>query len=475
MDKFEKLIKDAVEGHEMPFDPQAWDNVSNELGDSFDQLMKESTSGYEAPYNPAAWDAVNHQLGPTYAAWKWIGGSAAVIAIVAGGSYLIDNSGSDSDELTNHVSNEVVINDNNNVSSEDTYEYPADGNNNIVSNDNNNVVDNGNDVEVLNEIDPELNHNNPEEIDDIPHSSHGEYNSPEFTVEDLNEENSNENNVQNPDNTNLDPDNNISNNELYDLKVPADFNMSVSEVCQGELCIFTPENIHRDLKYVWTFGDGSFSSATVGKHKFRKDGEFLVSLEIKDPRTNKTLGSKTESIQVNELPKVNFSWEQSSEVIPTVNFINLTDEATQWNWNIKGLKQSNKNEFEYTFRKAGNYVVELTATNDDGCTNSAQKTINIENDYNLLAPTAFSPDGDFKNDEFMPEALKMMDVEFTMTIHDKSGKSVFVTRSAGEPWDGRFTEDNIMAPSGSAYIWRVVLINNNGEQEMYEGQVFVIR
>ena len=69
----------------------------------------------------------------------------------------------------------------------------------------------------------------------------------------------------------------------------------------------------------------------------------------------------------------------------------------------------------------------------------------------------------------------MDDVQFTMNIMDKTGEIVYTTQNANEPWDGIIVTDNTPAPAGSAYVWRVVLTNKNGEKELYEGQIIVIR
>jgi PKD repeat protein len=212
----------------------------------------------------------------------------------------------------------------------------------------------------------------------------------------------------------------------------------------------------------------------IGTHKYSKAGEYIVTLEIKHPKTNKTIASSKEVMTVIALPEPDYTFVQSSEAIPTVSFTNKTEDVENIMWNVKGLKQSTNPDFEYTFRKAGTYSVGLTATNEFGCSKTIEKSVKIDKDYNLLAPNAFAPNGDGDNDNFIPLALKIMDVEFTMTIMDKSGRQVYVTQNAFSPWDGRLTSDNTMAPSGSSYIWRVVLTNSNGEPELYEGQVFVV-
>ncbi len=466
MDKFEKIMKQAVEGHEMPFNPQAWENVSNELGDSFDQMMKESTSGYEAPYNPAAWEAVSGQLGAANSAWKWIAGTAAAVAVVVSSVYIYNQDSSETAINDKNQSTEVAINDNNSIA--------ENGSSNVVGqNENQNFENDQNNGIVTNNGDSHI--ENSEENGNVVENN-GNHNN----------NNSDNNNENGGSVVNL-PDNNVVNNngngnnhvvhqpEVIEYHADASFSANVSSVCVKEKCIFTPQVMNSDLIYVWNFGDGEISSSMLGNHAYKKSGDYSVTLEIKHPKTNKTLASSKETITINALPETNFGWEQSNEIIPTVDFINLTDEAVKWAWNIKGLKQSQRNEFEYTFRKAGKYMVELTAENENGCQKTTQKTITIEKDYNLLAPTAFSPNGDFKNETFIPEALKLMDVPFTMNIMNKAGDLVYSTQSANEPWDGLITKDNTLAPAGAAYIWRVVLTNSNGEPEMYEGQVIIIR
>lgn len=468
MNKFEDIFKQAVEGYEAPFNPQAWDNVSNELGDSFDQLMKDSTNSYEAPFNPAAWEAVNSQLGPAYSAWKWIGGSAAVLAILTGATYLLNNSDAEN-EIATHPSSEVIVhNDNivdntihmNDVNSDHIADNSLDNSNAIHVNENpiNAIENNGLNNNGLQVIDPD--ENNINQGNNNAGNNNG--NTPVI--------NPNPTGNQNPGGNG----NPLITEPEIDYKANASFRLSNPEICQGEKCTFTPQNINEDLHYIWTYGDGEISRGAIGEHKFKKDGDFDITLEIKNPRTHKTIATSTETIVVNELPKTEFSWNQEYQGIPTVNFVNNSFDSEVVLWSIKGLKQSTNGDFEYTFRKEGDYTVALTTINDNGCRKTVEKSIEIKEDYNLLAPAAFTPNGDQFNNGFMPVALQTLDVPFTMTVMDKSGKLVYSTQNAYEPWDGRFTEDNTLAPSGSSYIWRVVLTNSNGEREYYEGQVHVL-
>ena len=98
----------------------------------------------------------------------------------------------------------------------------------------------------------------------------------------------------------------------------------------------------------------------------------------------------------------------------------------------------------------------------------------IEKDYNLLAPTAFSPNEDNLNDFFIPKALPVLNLPFTMTIYDRQGKMVYQTSDANQPWNGLCTKDQVPAPDG-VYIWVVQLTTESGEVELYQDQVTIAK
>jgi len=460
MDKFDKILKGAVEGYEAPYDPQAWANVSGQLGVGvglgFDAAVKKSVEGYEAPYNPQVWANVSSQLSSNGNMMKWIIGTAAVATLLVGTVYFMQE-----DEQTQ---NEVVVADNNMEPALTEAELTIP--NNDAHTTNGTIIDaNGNTIVV----DPALN-NTPNNIANNGNVNNDPNDGGNNITPNLNGGNTTITNpvtIGEPEIVMVDP-------AILASKFNSKFNSSSLAECPGSEFIFTPEDINQNVIYGWDFGDGSYSSAKVGTHTYKRSGNYVVSLVLKDIKTNKTIVQSNIDVVVNPQPVTQFSWEKSNDIIPTVTFINLTEDAELWAWDIKGMKTSTENQFEYTFRKKGTYMVELTSSNEFGCESSVQKPIVIENDYNLLAPTAFTPNGDFKNDNFIPEALRMMDVQFTMVIYNKAGTAVYQTNNVNAPWDGTNMNDNSVADDG-AYVWKVQFKNANGETEFYEGQVIITR
>lgn len=445
--------------------------------DKFDKIIKEAVEGYEAPYDAQAWANVSSRLGSKGGAMKWIAGSAAGVALIVGGVYLFQQ-----DE--NLVSPEQIVSDHkgdtpslvaDNNTPETADGVSADGNSGILTENQgeNPLVEdhtNGN-------VKPSDSHSNPFQT---VNSGNGNGNGTNGST--ANNGNNNRND-QTSGNTagNVQGQNNQHNGNTGNETVVADqpvmnsrFTNETSSACQGENFVFTPEDINQNALYVWDFGDGSYSNSKVASHVFKRAGVYTVTLALKDTKTNKTINKTSTEVTVNALPEINFSWEQSNALIPTVSFINLTENAEGWVWDIKGQRTSSENQFDYTFRKKGVYYVELTAKNEFGCSNSLQKPIEIKNDYNLLAPTAFTPNGDNKNDYFIPEALRIMDTEFIMLVYDKSGTMVYQTNNVNQPWDGTNVNDNSPAADG-AYVWTVQFKNASGETEFYEGQVIITR
>jgi gliding motility-associated-like protein len=89
-------------------------------------------------------------------------------------------------------------------------------------------------------------------------------------------------------------------------------------------------------------------------------------------------------------------------------------------------------------------------------------------------PNAFTPNGDHKNDVFIP-ILDCDIIEYKLTIFDRWGQLVFLTTDQNEGWDG--TIENEIVPIG-VYVWTLsfkVALYNSITVQTKKGVVIVIR
>mgnify|MGYP003648751798 CR=1 FL=1 len=464
MSDIDKIIKSSIDGYEAPFDPQAWERLSSQLS-PFEDVFREAVEDYEAPYNDDAWTNVNKHLGPNKNVIGWLIGSAAVLGIIFTTiailpenestmltadqpSKLVDSSIKDVKTIENNIN----ANDQAKNIITETTESQKEEVNNVKAQHNLPVVEKLNPTNKTT-LKPTI-VKEPTQIDikEFEHKTNSKADESIPVIEDKT----------------------IDAGTITKVNYNAKFDASALTICQNESIQFNPNKTYTDVLYVWDFGDGNYSAESFPNHNYSKSGNFNVKLSLKDSKTNKDLATYSSSVQVNALPDVDFAWEKSLDIIPTIKFINLTKEANLFAWKVQDKMCSDKNQFEHTFRTQGIYNVELLAEANNGCQNKISKQINIEDDYNLLAPTAFSPNGDNINDFFIPKALKILDQEFTMTIYNQAGKLIFQTSNINQPWDGRVAIDNNEAPQG-AYVWLVKIMNANDQLEQYTGQVILTK
>lgn len=88
----------------------------------------------------------------------------------------------------------------------------------------------------------------------------------------------------------------------------------------------------------------------------------------------------------------------------------------------------------HTYADTGTFEVELKILNYAGCEDVYRTTICVEYDSLLYWPNAFTPNGDLKNDVFMPEGAPVAD--YHLQIFDRWGIEVFKSFDQLIGWDG---------------------------------------
>jgi len=124
-----------------------------------------------------------------------------------------------------------------------------------------------------------------------------------------------------------------------------------------------------------------------------------------------------------------------------------------------------------TFRIPGIYQVKAEVTDTNGCHNQFTALIEILSNDVMTIPTAFSPNGDGKNDLLTAQSHLVSSLHFE--VFDRWGKSVFETESLAINWDGLLT-NGAPAMEGT-YLFLAQVISNRGEKYTKKGTITVIR
>lgn len=241
----------------------------------------------------------------------------------------------------------------------------------------------------------------------------------------------------------------------------------VADLCMGEfaslknengvdLTIITPQNDRLVLRASKSF---KFELKEAGRYKIMNGSDEITHFNV------------------SSAPKIDFSIDEQTQFEDGVPSIPLTtySEGTLYEWSFEGTKhiQTGKKAAAHFFTK-GSKTITLTVENEKGCRSKISKEVSIAEDYMLFAPNAFEPThSDYRRNKFIPAALLVRDIAFTMIIVDpRSGATVYSTSNANDGWDGIDKNTGDMVTENTTYIWKVSIKNPlPGEKSDYSGTV----
>jgi gliding motility-associated-like protein len=116
----------------------------------------------------------------------------------------------------------------------------------------------------------------------------------------------------------------------------------------------------------------------------------------------------------------------------------------------------------------------LTVSNEFGCVDVDNVTIQIKGDVVFYIPNSFTPDGDEYNNMFTPVFTSGFDpANFEMNIFNRWGELVFQTYDARKGWDGHI--DFKRCPIGT-YAYKILYkLPNTDEYRVVNGHVNLVR
>jgi gliding motility-associated-like protein len=209
---------------------------------------------------------------------------------------------------------------------------------------------------------------------------------------------------------------------------------------------------------VFSYGSVNAQCTRTGEVDITVKDSFNLSLTCDPSQDTLDLGQTVEiSAVVTPTQNLNgfqFAWTQNGTPVGTNNqVINVQPEA-----------QNAQDSF-------ANFIYIVTATNDEGCTATATKTLTFVLP-DVQIPNAFTPNGDGTNDVFRLVTTRGLAVTDRMEIFNRWGNKVFESTDANAAWDGK--QDGKEAPM-DVYIYVVRWRNGLGALVVEHGDVTLIR
>lgn len=252
----------------------------------------------------------------------------------------------------------------------------------------------------------------------------------------------------------------------------ADFEMDT--VCTSRAMQFrniTDENGSPAVTYHWDFGNTTSSDAkTPPPVIYDQPGLFNATLMVT------ALGCENESLTLTKAfiahsmepgiryPDITIAEGYSNYIRArdTIGTTYLWAPATQLNaTSISTPLFTAVNDQQYT----------ITISDQFSCITVDTLQVLVLKKKGVYMPTAFTPNGDGRNDVVRPYVVRMKSLK-RFSIFNRSGNLVFMTTKPEEAWDGTYRGK---AVDNGVYVWMVEYIDTDDKALLEKGTVTVIR
>ncbi len=418
---------------------------------NIEKLIKDSLENHELPYNAAMWDSISKRLDgtpptPFYRKW-WVAASIGTALVSTAVFFVYLNNASNTHKTTHSNVELTDVSDTKSVNSTNKQTYQKD----IASQPN------------------QVKHTpvNPETVSEVNQNTSSQKESNPSTPLAVN----NEKVKTGAQHTEIKQKNTFNNsNDTRDLNVaPPNYTIPLKKnlYCVGdEIAIENPN----DTKMLVAFNGQKEFVAASSKKNLIATNEGTIELSIGDKKEQIRIVKAASNLFIDVDPTLIYN-----DGIPSIEFT-ATGVENGIQWNVKNHPSEQRNGKLIVHPYSGQTVVVTAITKDEnGCFDHEEKTIVLNERYNLQAATGFRPNsGDSRTNTFMPYSLKERNVSFELTIYDaKSGLELFRSTDSSIGWDGK-TKSGDELKVGTTALWKVILHNPNpGEPSEYKGQITI--
>ena len=228
---------------------------------------------------------------------------------------------------------------------------------------------------------------------------------------------------------------------------------SATTICGGDSVTFTatPLNGGNSPAYQWQLNGGNIgTNQVIFTSTMLADGDQVsciltgsIACSLPTPSSN------TITMTVNPTPVIIMG--NDTVIIRGASILlapSITGIITDYQWTpVTSL--DNPSSPQTIAMPAITTTYQLLVTTDKGCRTSGKRTIEVFTP--LQIPTAFTPNGDGRNDLFrIPPSIDITLLRFS--VYNRWGQRVFMTTNSGSGWDGTI---NGQPQPSDTYVWEI--------------------
>ncbi|WP_341901524.1 PKD domain-containing protein [Fluviicola taffensis] len=230
----------------------------------------------------------------------------------------------------------------------------------------------------------------------------------------------------------------------------------------------------------WTFSNGTMLNGCGDQFAvFENPGCYDLTMNVTSNAGCVNSANFPSIVCVSPVPVASFypSPISLNEENTTTTMVNNSIGATHYEWNF-GDGQGSSDLFEplHSYSPDGfeSYLISLTVTDDNGCSDIAYGKVYMEAGVIYYVPNSFTPDGNEFNQVFRPVFTSGFDLtDFNFQVFNRWGEVVFESQNAEVGWDGTYHDEP--AQEG-VYTWRIEFKSSrNSDRQLIHGHLNLLK
>lgn len=254
--------------------------------------------------------------------------------------------------------------------------------------------------------------------------------------------------------------------------------LSISPVCVNQPSdIVSNASISsgRIVNYQWDLGDGGNSADSVPTQTYHRPGKYYIRLEMSSDKG--CFAGFLDSTEVYSNPEAYFTiqTERATILNPEIYVLDSSTNASNYEWDMNdGSDFYYDYEVKHTYQDTGLYQVRLVVASTEGCLDTFSRTIQVWPDYNILLPTAFSPNDDQFNDEYHVRGNHHSVRAANWIVYNSEGIRVFESKNIEDSWNGKLYNGSEELPAGE-YELVLFVTDIYGKQAQFNQKVTIVK
>lgn len=232
----------------------------------------------------------------------------------------------------------------------------------------------------------------------------------------------------------------------------------------------TVDTLGSPLRYLWSFGNGQTSVLRDPPSQvYTQAGNYQISLSVSSDRCPDPVHI-SKQILVIDKPKPAIGYPVAFAVINLPLDLQARSFGGSVLWN-PAVNLDKADSYTPVFKGTTEQLYTIDITTKTGCVTTDTQIVKLVKSIEIYVPTAFTPNGDGKNDLLRPVMYGIKKLNY-FRVYNRWGQLFYQTSDAGKGWDGFFRGSK---QEMQTLVWAVEGVGVDGAVHTKKGTSILIR